>query len=187
VLPVRHAGSVDVFLEAMETAEEGDVLVIDNGGRMDEACIGDLTVLEAMHAKLGGIAVWGAHRDSPELERIGFPVFSYGTCPSGPRRLDPRPDDALASACFGPFRVDASDFVLGDDDGLVFAKVDQAARILEVAARILSTERAQAGMIRGGKSLREQLQFSDFLEKRKADPSYSLRMHLKKVGGAIEE
>ena len=31
------------FLEAMENAEEGDILVIDNEGRMDEACIGDLT------------------------------------------------------------------------------------------------------------------------------------------------
>src|SRR4051794_24121138 len=46
-LPVRHFGSVDVFLEVMESAETGDVMVIDNGGRNDEGCIGDLTVLEA--------------------------------------------------------------------------------------------------------------------------------------------
>jgi Demethylmenaquinone methyltransferase len=46
-LPVRHFGSVDVFLEAMQGAQPGDVLVIDNGGRLDEGCIGDLTALEA--------------------------------------------------------------------------------------------------------------------------------------------
>ncbi len=40
VLPVRHYGSVDVFLEVVGTAEPGDVLVIDNAGRMDEGCIG---------------------------------------------------------------------------------------------------------------------------------------------------
>ena len=34
VLPVRHYGSVDVFLEAFGRAEAGDVLVIDNGGRL---------------------------------------------------------------------------------------------------------------------------------------------------------
>ena len=51
VLPVRHFGSVDIFLEAMQSARRGDVLVIDNGGRLDEGCIGDLTALEAEHWK----------------------------------------------------------------------------------------------------------------------------------------
>jgi len=37
VLPVRHYGSVDIFLEVMGTAQHGDILVIDNGGRIDEA------------------------------------------------------------------------------------------------------------------------------------------------------
>src|SRR5207253_5339803 len=46
-LPARHYGSVDVFLEAYARAEQGDVLVVDNGGRSDEACVGSLTVLEA--------------------------------------------------------------------------------------------------------------------------------------------
>ena len=46
VLPARHYGSVDVFLEAFSRAGAGDVLVIDNGGRLDEACVGDLAVLE---------------------------------------------------------------------------------------------------------------------------------------------
>src|SRR5215469_17997305 len=61
VLPVRHFGSVDVFLEAMQAAHPGDVLVIDNGGRTDEGCIGDLTVLEARATGLAGVVVWGTH------------------------------------------------------------------------------------------------------------------------------
>jgi regulator of RNase E activity RraA len=40
--PARHYGSVDVFLEAIEHADPGDVLVVDNAGRDDEACVGDL-------------------------------------------------------------------------------------------------------------------------------------------------
>ncbi len=47
VLPARHRGSVDVFIEAMKKSIPGDVLIIDNQGRTDESCIGDLTVLEA--------------------------------------------------------------------------------------------------------------------------------------------
>src|SRR5438874_11099205 len=65
-LPVRHLGSVDVFLEAVQGARPGEVLVIDNGGRLDEGCIGDLVALEAEHRGLAGITVWGAHRDTPE-------------------------------------------------------------------------------------------------------------------------
>ena len=55
-LTARHYGSVDVFLEALRRAEQGDVLVIDNGGRPDEACVGDLAVLEA--ARQGWPAWW---------------------------------------------------------------------------------------------------------------------------------
>src|SRR5437588_12998002 len=72
VLPARHAGSVDVFLEAFEHAREGDVLV--NGGRTDQACIGDLVVAEARAAGVAGLLVWGLHRDTADILAIGLPV-----------------------------------------------------------------------------------------------------------------
>jgi 4-hydroxy-4-methyl-2-oxoglutarate aldolase len=66
-LPARHVGSVDVFCEALERSRPGDILVIDNAGRLDEACVGDLVTLEAQKADLRGIVVWGLHRDTDEL------------------------------------------------------------------------------------------------------------------------
>ena len=187
VLPARHFGSVDVFLEAMETAAPGDILVIDNAGQRDEGCIGDLTALEARASGLAAILVWGTHRDTPELRQIGFPIWSYGSCPSGPQRLDPRDAGALSSARFGDFRVQSSDLVFADDDGCVFIDGASAEELLETARKIWQRERAQADAILSGQTLRSQLRFAEYLTKRAADPAYTFRQHLRTLGGAIEE
>ncbi|MFD4659230.1 RraA family protein [Kitasatospora sp. NPDC058444] len=187
VLPVRHYGSVDVFLEAYGAARDGDVLVVDNGGRTDEACIGDLAVLEARAARVAGIVVWGLHRDTPELLEIGLPVFSYGALPLGPVRLDDREPEALLTAKFGPHPVSAEDVVFADADGVLFVPADRVDEVLETARSIARTERAQAGRIAAGDTLRRQTAFDEYLERRAADPAYNFRQHLRRVGGAIEE
>lgn len=187
VLPVRHYGSVDIFLEAMGLAARGDVLVVDNGGRLDEGCIGDLTALEAHASGLAGIVVWGAHRDTTELQRIGLPVFSYGTCPAGPQRLDPREPDALTTARVGAWTVSKEDAVFGDLDGILFVPRVRAEELLTVARSIWQTEREQADAVRAGRTLREQFRFEEYLARRGEDPSCTFRKHLRASGRAIEE
>lgn len=172
VVPARHYGSVDVFLEAMEGSSPGDVLVIDNRGRMDEGCIGDLTVLEARAAALAGMVVHGAHRDTPELLRIGFPVFSRGAFPLGPRRLDVRAPQALTSADVGGFLVGCEDAVFADEDGVIFVPLARAAELLAAAGAIHETERRQAEQVVAGRSLREQLAFPAFLRAREGPDAH---------------
>ena len=186
-LPAKHFGSVDVFLEAMESAKVGDVLLIDNNGRTDEGCIGDLTALDARASNLAGIVVWGRHRDTPQLKQIGFPIFSYGSCPSGPQRLDLRTDDALRVARFGNFEVTANDCVFADDDGCVFVSAGEIDNVLAAARAIWNTERKQADKIKAGITLRQQLKFAEYLKKRSTNPAFTFRQHLREIGGAIEE
>lgn len=187
VLPVRHYGSVDIFLEAMTVAHPGDVLVIDNQGRRDEACIGDLIALEARAHGIAGMIVWGLHRDTTDLVEIGLPVFSYGAYPFGPQRLDVREAEALHSARLGGFSVTNTDVVFADDDGVLFAPGEDIEKLLSAAQTIYQPERRQAELINAGQTLHEQLLFDQYLAKRVADPSFTLRKHLREIGGAIEE
>ena len=187
VLPARHYGSVDVFLEAISNSRKGDVLVIDNGGKTSEACIGDLVTLEAKASGLAGIVVWGCHRDTVELRRIRLPVFSLGQCPSAPTRVLTRPNDALESARFGDFRISREDVVFGDDDGLLFFSSKNLTSLVATARKIGETERRQAIAVKKGKTLRDQLHFKEYLAKRHLDSSYTFRKHLRASGGAVEE
>jgi regulator of RNase E activity RraA len=171
VCPARHAGSVDIFLEAMERAAPGDILVVDNAGRLDESCVGDLIAQEVQAARLGGLIIWGLHRDTAELRAIGLPVFSLGAIPTGPQRET----------------VSRQDLVLADDDGVLFLPAARAEDLLTLAETIRDTERRQAERIRQGVSLRAQVRFHDYLAQRQQTPSLTFRQHLRAVGGAIEQ
>lgn len=187
VLPTRHLGSVDVFLEAIERADPGDVLVIDDGGRKAPACVGDLVALEAQAAGLAGIVVWGVHRDTSQLREIGLPVFSYGAFSAGPLEAIEPEGDPLSDARLGDAVVTRQDYVFADDDGVVFVPVDRVAEIVSEAERIARTERDQARAVREGRTLRTQLRFDDYLARREQDPAYTFRRHLREIGGAVEE
>jgi regulator of RNase E activity RraA len=187
VIAVRHFGSVDVFLEAFELARPGGVLVIDNDGRDDEACIGDLTVLEARLAGLLGVVVWGCHRDTQELRAIGWPVFSSGALSAGPRQLRDRDGDPFTGVRVGNVELQPGDVVMADDDGVLFVAGTELDAVLDTARSIATTERAQADAIRSGTSLRDQLGFGEYLAQRRERPELTFREHLRRVNAAIEE
>lgn len=185
--PARHAGSTDVFLEAIAAAAAGDVLVIDNGGRNDEGCIGDLVAGEAHVAGLGGIVVWGAHRDTVAIAAIGIPVWSTGTCPAGPQELRTRSPHALEAASLSHVTVTRDDYVFADVDGVVVVAEAELRRVIDAARDIAQREQAQADrLLNGGERLWAQLQVEAYVQRRQSDPSYTFRQHLQSLGGAIE-
>jgi len=185
--PTRHAGSTDVFLEAIDAAHQGDVLVVDNTGRRDEGCIGDLVAGEAHVAGLAGIVVWGTHRDSAAIAAIGIPVWSLGTCPNGPLELRTRSPHALEAASVGQHvTVTKDDIVFADADGVVVIAAADVPRVIPAARDIAAREQAQAERLLNGERLRDQLQLGAYMARRRDDPTYTFRAHLKSLGGAIE-
>ena len=144
-------------------------------------------VLETKAAGLAGIVIWGLHRDTREIAAIGLPVFSLGGFPTGPLRLNARGPDALQWAAVGPHRVSTSDYVVADDDGVLFLPRDGLADVVSFARKIRDTEARQAEAMAAGTSLRQQLRFDDYLSRRRGDPTYAFRQHLRDIAGAIEE
>ncbi len=185
VRPITHLGSVDVLLETIDDAPAGSVMVIDNGGRHDEACVGDLMVLEARLAGLAAMIIWGRHRDTAQLLEIGLPLYSLGSCPFGPRRVPPagRP---MRVAYLDGVAVTDQDEAFGDDDGVVFVGPEQRAQLIELASSIQRTETAQADQMRAGTPLRDQLDFAGYRRQQATDPSLTLRQHLLTRGNSIE-
>ena len=183
-LPSTHLGSVDAFLDAIDRSAPGDVLAIDNGGRTDEGCIGDLVVAEAAAAGLSGIVCWGKHRDTADIVRIGLPVFSTGTWPAGPRELRAA---AAGTVHLGAVPITTSDAIFADQDGVLVLRLADVTVVLEEAERIFRSERAQADLVRSGRSLREQFQFEDYVKRRAKDAAYTFRAHLRRLGAEIEE
>lgn len=186
VAPAVHAGSTDVFLEAIALAERGDVLVVDNNGRLDEGCIGDLVAGEAFVSGLAALVIDGAHRDSAAIRAMGIPVWSRGTSPTGPLELRRRHATALEAATCGKTTVTREDAVFADEDGVVFVALADCERVIAAARDIAQREQAQAARLLAGEPLRAQLRLADYLRKRDEDPEFTFRAHLKSMGGAIE-
>jgi len=183
--PITHLGSVDVLLETIDDAPAGAVMVVDNGGRHDEACVGDLIALEAKLAGLSAIVIWGRHRDTAQLREIGLPLHSLGANSFGPRRVPPA-GTPMRSAFFDGSAVTDADWVFGDDDGVLFVGPDRRDELIDLAASILATESAQSERMSAGTSLRDQVDFAGYRAKQAADPTMTLRRHLVEQGGAVE-
>ena len=77
-------GELASVIQALNEAQEGDVLVVDCGGSLATALFGDRLSKVALERGLAGLVVDGAVRDADGIEELGFPVFAAGIVPNGP-------------------------------------------------------------------------------------------------------
>lgn len=177
--PVKLNGNFEALLETLEDSNVGDVIVIDGAGDPARCCMGDLMAAEIRNAGAGGIAIWGAHRDTLDLIALAIPIFSIGAFPFA-RATPPQSSDS-GPVRIGDVLVTNEDFVVCDCDGIVFVQQDSLQAVIETATAIQEGETVRTRNMKNGQSIREQLAFADYRARRKTDPSYTWKDHTKSL------
>jgi len=136
-------GDYLTLLRALAEAKEGEVLVVDGGGVMEAALVGNVMAIEAQRKGLQGFVIDGAVRDVPGLEAVGIPVFARTATP----RLGTAEhlQETQVPIICGGAPVQPGDIVHGDEDGVV---VVPAKRLHAVVSRALEMQRHEREVIR---------------------------------------
>ena len=146
---------------AVESAEPGDVIVIDNGGRPDQSCWGDILSNASQYKGIRGVVIDGATRDIDGSRDIGFPVFARAVVAHTARGRNQQESYNLIIQCGGT-QVRPGDLLIADGSGVVFLAADKAEQIIETAERIQAREAEMIHAVRGGKSVVEVMAESQF-------------------------
>ena len=134
--------------KALKLAQPGDVIVVDAGGDLTNALIGEIMVGEAKLKGFAGIVINGAIRDSAVLRKDSFPVFAAGVTHRGPYKDGP--GEINVPIAIDGMVIEPGDLVIGDDDGLLCVPYDQAEQLLAAAHQKQKIEAVMVAEIADG-------------------------------------
>ena len=103
--------------KALEEPGEGRVLVIDGGGSVRFALLGDQLADLAVKNAWAGLIVNGVIRDSDAISQMPLGVKALGTCPRKTVKRNEGERDVLVR--FGGVTFRPGEFVYADADGIV--------------------------------------------------------------------
>jgi RraA family protein len=103
--------------KAFDMAAPGDVIVVDAGGDLTNALIGENAAAYAESLGLAGVVINGAIRDSATIATRKFPIFAIGITHRGPYKDGP--GEVNVPIAINGMVIAPGDLVLGDGDGVV--------------------------------------------------------------------
>jgi RraA family protein len=134
--------------KALDLAEAGDVVVVDAGGDLTNAIIGEIMSGYARQRGLAGIVIDGAIRDAAAIREREFPVYAAGVTHRGPYKDGP--GEINVPIAIDGMVIQPGDLVLGDADGLLCVPYDETAAVYEAAtARQVIEQRDMQGSANG--------------------------------------
>jgi regulator of RNase E activity RraA len=142
---------------AIAAATPADVIVVDNGGRLDVAAWGGLLSLAAKIKQVRGVIVDGACRDIDESRELAFPIYGRAAVQvtARGRIMQQSFNEEIG---FAGVQVHPGDLVIADASGAVFIPHAREADVIAQAEALAAREAAMADAIRNGRSILEVME-----------------------------
>lgn len=136
-------------VQAIDEAQSGDIILIDNHGDTENNCWGEILSMGAKMKGVSGVVIDGAARDIDMCEEFEFPVYARGTVPITARgRITQESFNEVIR--IGDVQVNPGDIVMADINGVVIFPIEKLEQVLEVAEQILEKEEAMVAELRKG-------------------------------------
>ena len=161
--PKQHLGTAPI-----EAAQPGDIIVIDNAGKLEFSCWGGLLALSAKLKGLSGVVIDGASRDIDEARDLEFPVYARGAVPMTARGRVVQ-ESYNQEIQFAGVQCRPGDLVIADWSGVVIVPQEKEDDVVAAAESIYAKEQEMAAGIRKGYSgleMLEKLGYEQMLKKR---------------------
>lgn len=142
------------MLDLIDSSAAGSVYVMVLEDGLDYAGIGGLMATAMRYRGFAGAVIDASVRDTPQIRRLQFPVFSRGVAPSTTINHYRVAGVNVAVTCAG-VRVNPGDIVTADEDGVVVVPTAQAAEVLKKSQELDDTEHRMYPFIEKFRSIAE--------------------------------
>jgi 4-hydroxy-4-methyl-2-oxoglutarate aldolase len=151
---VKCAPRDNIMLQvAISYAKPGDVVVVSAGEYEEAGSFGDVLANACLAKGIAGLVTDTGVRDTAELIKLGFPVFSLSTCIKGTVKetIGAVNDPVIV----GGEIIHPGDIIRGDADGLVVIRREHAAYAVEKSREREDAEAGYIAAYKAGKSVIE--------------------------------
>jgi 4-hydroxy-4-methyl-2-oxoglutarate aldolase len=151
---VKCAPRDNIMLQlAINYAKPGDIIVVSAGEYEEAGSFGDVLANACLAKGIGGLVTDTGVRDTLQLRDLGFPVFSLSVCIKGTvKETLTAVNDPIT---IGDELVFPGDIIVGDADGLVVVRKDEALAVAELAQAREDAEADYIAAYKAGKSVIE--------------------------------
>ncbi len=148
------SGASQGMLNAIDAAGPGSVYVMVLEDGADYAGIGGLMATAMKYRGFAGAVIDASVRDTPQIRKLQFPVFSRGVAPSTTINHYRFAGANIPVTCAGT-RVNPNDIIVADEDGVAVVPREKAAEVLKKAQQLDDTEHQMLPFIERFKSIKE--------------------------------